>query len=178
MKKAIFFSLIIVFIIGACTQNNETKLQLDEFTAQKNLEIQNKALAQKVIDGLNARDTTFYAELYSPDCKIYFPSASPTPISIKEDMEDTKINWELVPDLKWEIKEIIAEGNMVAVMYTATGTPKEEWFGVPYSGKKFETGGMFIVIIENGKIIESREDYDLLGTMMQLGMELQVSDKK
>ena len=67
---------------------------------------------------------------------------------------------------------MIAEGNMVAARFTATGTPQEEWFGVPPSGKKFESGGIFIVRIENGKVVEQWEDFDLLGTFMQLGMEL------
>lgn len=177
MKKIVFFNLIIVFIIGGCAQNNESKLQLDEFITKKNLETQNKAIAQKIIDGLNQRDTS-YIELYSPDCKYYFPSASTKPTSRKDDINASKNNWQAIPDIRWKMEEIIAEGNMVVGRFTVMGTPKEEWFGVPPSGKKFEIGGIFIIKFENGKIIEQWEDVDLLGTMMQLGMELQPSDKK
>ena len=31
---------------------------------------------------------------------------------------------------------------------------------------------MFIVRIENGKVVEEREDFDQLGFLQQLGMEL------
>ena len=177
MKKVIFLSLAITLIIGGCTQDKESKAQLDDFIAKVNLETQNKAIAQKIIDGLNQRDTS-YIELYSPDCKYYFPSASTKPTSRKDDINASKNNWQVVPDIRLKMEEIVAEGNMVVGRFTVMGTPKEEWFGVPPSGKKFESGGIFILKIENGKIIEQWEDYDLLGTMTQLGMELKPSDKK
>ena len=177
MKKIVFFNLVILLIIGSCSQNNESKAQLDEAINKRNLEIQNKAIAQKIFDGLNQRDTS-HIELYSPDCKYYFPSASTIPTSREDDINATKNNWQVIPDIRFKIEEIIAEGNMVAGRFTVMGTPKEEWLGVPHSGKKFESGGILIMKIENGKIIEQWEDVDLLGTMMQLGMELKPSDKK
>ena len=177
MKKIVFFNLVILLIIGSCSQNKESKAQLDEAINKRNLETQNKAIVQKIMDGLNQRDTS-YIELYSPDCKYYFPSASTKPTSRIDDINASKNNWQVVPDVRWKIEEIIAEGNMVVGRFTAMGTPKEEWFGIPPSGKKFESGGIFILKIENGKVIEQWEDYDLLGTMTQLGMELKPSDKK
>ncbi len=177
MKKILFLSLIISLIIGSCAQNKESIAKVKELNAITELEIQNKAIAQKIIDGLNQRDTT-YIELYAPDCKYYFPSSSTKPTSRAEDLQSSKNNWRVVPDIHWKIEEMIAEGNMFAARFTAMGTPKEEWFGVPPSGKKFESGGIFIVRIENGKVVEQWEDYDLLGTFMQLGMELKPADKK
>ena len=177
MKRLIISSLIIAMIIGSCAQDKESKAQLDGFIAKENIETQNKAIAQKIIDGLNQRDTS-YIELYAPDCKYYFPSASPNPTTREDDLKATKTNLHAVPNIHWRIEEMIAEGNMVAARFTATGTQQEEWFGVPPSGNKFESGGIFIVRIENGKVVEQREDYDLLGTFMQLGMELKPVEKK
>jgi predicted ester cyclase len=71
---------------------------------------------------------------------------------------------------------MIAEGDMVAARFTAVGTQQEEWNGAPASGKKFEIGGIFTVRIENGKVIEQREDADFPGMMQQLGMELKKKD--
>lgn len=171
MKKIVFLNLIFVLIIGGCAQNKESKAQLDELLTEISLETQNKAIVQKIFDGLNQRDTSIF-ELMAPDCKYYFPSASPNPITREDDIKATKTNWNAVPDIQWRIEEMIAEGDMVAARFTATGTPQEEWAGVPPSGKKFESGGIVIVRIENGKIVEQWEDFDLLGTFMQLGMEL------
>jgi steroid delta-isomerase-like uncharacterized protein len=177
MKHILFLGMIISLIIGSCAQNQESIAKLKELNAATELETQIKTVAQKIIDALNQRDTT-YIELYAPDCKYYFPSSSTKPKSRAEDLQSSKNNWRVVPDIHWKIKEMVAEGNMVAARFTAMGTPQEEWFGVPPSDKKFESGGIFIVRIENGKVVEQWEDYDLLGTFMQLGMELKPADKK
>jgi len=180
--KNLILLLIPMFMLScqdkqASSELKSVKAQLDEFVIKKNVETQNKAIAQKIIDGLNQRDTS-YIELYSPDCKYYFPSSNPNPTSRENDLNASKSNWQVVPDIHWKLEEIIAEGNMIVGRFTVEGTPKGELFGVPPSGKKFESGGIFIVKIEKGKIIEQWEDFDLLGMMTQLGMELKPSGKK
>ena len=174
----IFLSLMIAGTIGSCTQDKESKAKLEELKAKMNIETQNKAIVQKLIDGLNNRDTMMYQEVYAPNCALYFPSSSNKSVSRSEDLQSTKKNWIALPDVHWKIEEMVAEGNMVATRFTSSGTQKEEWNGMPASGKKFEIGGIFIVRIENGKVIEQREDADLLGLFQQLGMELKPTDKK
>ena len=39
-----------------------------------------------------------------------------------------------VPDLKWEIKEVLVSGNQVTVRGEATGTPAGEFMGAPHTG--------------------------------------------
>ena len=178
MKKVIFLCLIIAAIIGSCTLDKESKAKLEELKAKMNLEAQNKAIVQKLIDGMNSRDTMIYEEFYAPNCALYFPSSSAKATTRAADLQSTKRNWKALPDVHWKIEEMIAEGDMVATRFTSSGTPKEEWNGIPASGKKFEIGGIFIVRIENGKVIEQREDADLLGLFQQLGMELKPTNKK
>ena len=43
-----------------------------------------------------------------------------------------------IPDLKWEIKEILVSGNRVIVRGEATGTPTGELMGTPTNGKSFK----------------------------------------
>jgi len=178
MKKIIFLVLIIATIIGSCTLDKESKVKLEELKAKMNIEAQNKAIMQKLIDGMNSRDTMIYEEFYAPNCALYFPSSSAKATTRAADFQSTKRNWKAMPDVHWRIEEMVAEGDMVATRFTSTGTPKEEWSGIPVSGKKFEIGGIFIVRIQNGKVIEQREDADLLGLFQQLGMELKPADKK
>lgn len=178
MKKVIFWDLIIATIIGSCTQDKESKAKLEELKAKINIEAQNKAIVQKLIDGMNSRDTMIYEEFYAPNCALYFPSSSAKATTRGADFQTTKRNWIELPDVHWRIEEMVAEGDMVAARFTSSGTPKEEWNGIPASGKKFEIGGIFIVRIQNGKVIEQREDADLLGLFQQLGMELKPTDKK
>jgi steroid delta-isomerase-like uncharacterized protein len=176
--RFIFWGVIIAATIGSCNQDKESKAMLVKLTAKMNIEARNKAIVRKLMDGLNNRDTMMYEEVYAPNCALYFPSSSTKPKTREADLQSTRRNWKALPDVQWRIEEIVAEGDMVATRFTSSGTQKEEWNGMPASGKKFEIGGIFIVRIENGKVIEQREDADLLGLFRQLGMELKPIDKK
>jgi predicted ester cyclase len=67
---------------------------------------------------------------------------------------------------------MVAHGDMVVVRFTGGGTHMGEYQGLLPTGKKTEASGMWMARISNGKIAEAREDYDVLGMMTQLGMEL------
>ncbi len=176
MKTNAFLTLSILFVICGCAQNKEVASQHDALVAKAETEARNKAIAQKVFDGLNQRDLS-YAELYSPDCKYYLPSSSPNATTREDDIQASLANWQAFPDMLFRVEEMIAEGDMVAARFTITGTHKGEWFGVPASDKYLQSGGLIILRFTDGKIIEQREDFDLLGTFMQLGMELKPASK-
>jgi len=56
----------------------------------------------------------------------------------------------LMPDLNWEVQEMIQEGNKVVVRSRATGTPKGPLFGVDGKGKSFDILTIDIHTVENG----------------------------
>ena len=61
--------------------------------------------------------------------------------------------WKLIPDLKWEIQEMIQEGNQVVVRSLASGTPNGNFMGMPTDGtKSFKTMTIDIHTIENGQL--------------------------
>lgn len=45
---------------------------------------------------------------------------------------------EAVPDLHWEVKEWLLDGDRIAIRAINTGTPVKEWLGVEPTGKSFE----------------------------------------
>lgn len=62
--------------------------------------------------------------------------------------------WKLVPDLKWEIQEMLQEGNQVVVRSLASGTPNGDFMGVPTNGSKsFKTMTIDIHTVENGQVV-------------------------
>jgi len=73
-----------------------------------------------------------------------------------------------IPDLKWEIKEVLVSGNRVTVRGEATGTPAGEFMGVPHSGKSFKLMSIDVHTIEGGKIVRSYHIEDWLGAVRQL----------
>lgn len=61
--------------------------------------------------------------------------------------------WKLIPDLKWEIQEMIQEGNQVVVRSLASGTPNGNFMGVQTDGtKSFKTMTIDIHTVENGQL--------------------------
>jgi hypothetical protein len=73
-----------------------------------------------------------------------------------------------VPDLKWEIKEILVSGNQVTVRGEATGTPAGEFMGAPHSGKSFKLMSIDVHTLEGGKMVHSYHIEDWLGAVRQL----------
>ena len=60
-----------------------------------------------------------------------------------------------IPDLKWEIQEILKDDNRYIVRSIATGTPVKPMFGVEPKGKSFKIMTIDIHTVENGKIVQS-----------------------
>jgi steroid delta-isomerase-like uncharacterized protein len=75
--------------------------------------------------------------------------------------------WKLIPDLKWEIQEIINEGTKFVVRSIAGGTPKGDFMGLPADGtKSFKIMTIDVHTVENGQLksVHHLEDW---GTAMK-----------
>jgi hypothetical protein len=73
-----------------------------------------------------------------------------------------------VPDLKWQIKEVVVSGNQVIVRGEATGTPAGEFMGAPHTGKSFKLMSIDVHTLEGGKLIRSYHIEDWMGAVRQL----------
>lgn len=61
--------------------------------------------------------------------------------------------WKLIPNLKWEIQEIIQQDNQFVVRSLASGNPNGDFMGLPTDGsKKFSIMTIDIHTVSNGKI--------------------------
>jgi steroid delta-isomerase-like uncharacterized protein len=73
------------------------------------------------------------------------------------------------PDLHFGVEEQIAEGDKVVTRFAWTGTHRNEFLGVPATGRPVKVWGMVIDRLEGGRIKETRILMDIFGLMMQLG---------
>jgi len=73
-----------------------------------------------------------------------------------------------VPDLTWQIKEVLVSGNQVTVRGEATGTPSGEFFGAAHTGKSFKVMSIDVHTIEGGKMVRSYHIEDWMGAVRQL----------
>jgi len=77
--------------------------------------------------------------------------------------------WKLVPDLKWEIQEMIQEGNQVVVRSLASGSPVGNFMGVEVDGSKsFKTMTIDIHTVENGQVVTVHHLEDWATAIKQL----------
>lgn len=74
-------------------------------------------------------------------------------------------------DIHWEIVDMAAEENKVAVSWICSGTHDGQFMDFPASGKKFSFGCMnFYYFNDEGKIIGDVAAQGLMGLMQSLGL--------
>ena len=73
-----------------------------------------------------------------------------------------------IPDLKWEIKEVLVSGDRVIVRGEATGTPAGNFMGTTTNGKSFKLMSIDVHTIEGGKIARTYHVEDWQGAFRQL----------
>jgi steroid delta-isomerase-like uncharacterized protein len=153
-------------------QDKEAMAELEEFKAQAALEEQNKELVKRYFEEFNKGNFEIFEEVYASDYTAYIPSNNPKPMSLEEATEYMMPVFEAFPDMNWDIQDIIANGDKVIVRSIVTGTHKGDMQGIPATGIKVNVGCIVIYRLQDGKIVEEWAEEDMLGMMMQLGMEL------
>jgi ketosteroid isomerase-like protein len=73
-----------------------------------------------------------------------------------------------IPDMKFDIKEVLVAGDRVIVRGEVTGTPAGDLFGVPHSGKSFRIMTIDIQTIKDGKIAKTYHMENWLSALSQL----------
>jgi steroid delta-isomerase-like uncharacterized protein len=76
---------------------------------------------------------------------------------------------EAFPDMRIVLHEVIAEGDLVAARWIATGTHRGDSLGFPATGTRVEFTGMVLCRFDGGQIIEGWINFDQLGMFTQLG---------
>jgi len=77
--------------------------------------------------------------------------------------------WKLIPDLKWDVQEMIQEGDKVVVRSIASGSPKGDFMGTPTDGSKsFKIMTIDIHTVVGGKIKQAYHLEDWAVGMQQL----------
>ena len=73
-----------------------------------------------------------------------------------------------IPDMRWEMSEVLVAGDRVIVRGEQSGTPAGDLFGVPHSGKSFRMMAVDIHTIKDGKIAHTFHVEDWRSALEQL----------
>jgi predicted ester cyclase len=74
-----------------------------------------------------------------------------------------------MPDLKYTVDLMIAEGELVSSLWTATATHTGEFLGIQSTGKRITFTGCCTARFRDGKLIEEWSHPDIFGLMKQVG---------
>ena len=130
---------------------------------------QNKATARLFQEEVNARNWEGCRSLLAPDCVSYQPGA-PEPLN-KDQLEGVgRLFAAAFPDLNVTVHEQVAEGDTVVTRMSFTGTHRNDFQGIPPTGKTINLEGYILDRIVDGKIVEHRAMFDTMTMMQQLGV--------
>lgn len=73
------------------------------------------------------------------------------------------------PDIAFTVEDMIAEGELVATRWTATGTHRGDFMGVEPTGRQVTFTGTTILRIRDGVVREGWTQLDALGLLQQIG---------
>lgn len=73
------------------------------------------------------------------------------------------------PDFRIAVEDIIAEGDMIVVRSTISGTQSGPFAGLPASGRKLQIQAIDIHLVEDGKIQKTWHTEDWMTGLRQLG---------
>lgn len=74
----------------------------------------------------------------------------------------------LIPNMKWEVLDIMVAGDKVIVRGKGSGQPVGEFMGIPANGKGFQIMSIDIHTLKNGKIVETYHLEDWVTAIGQL----------
>jgi predicted ester cyclase len=108
------------------------------------------------------------AEIVAPD-EIHHWGIAGTTNGFEEFLERWTLFNTTFPDLEFTVDLLAAQDNLVASLWTATGTHSGEWQGIAPTNKEVTWQGINMFRIECGMIAESWGEANHLGLLAQLG---------
>jgi steroid delta-isomerase-like uncharacterized protein len=132
---------------------------------------ENKALARRFFEEfVNRKDLTVADEIFAANHTYSDPSSPGIPTGPEGQKALIGAYTAAFPDLHHTVEEQFVDGNTVLTRWTGTGTHQGSLLGIPPTGKAAKIWGVWIHRIEGGKIVESKNVWDTLGMLQQLGI--------
>ncbi len=155
MRKGSFLLLLLIFCTPALAQ-------------QAGERESNKQAARSFFEVvLNQGHLEKYVESHSKDFVAHMGDREAT---LEEDLAAAKEERKAFPDMKMSVNHIVAEGDLVVVHWTVSGTNTQAGMGFPATGKTMKTSGMTLFRFKEGTICEEWNAWSILSVMRQLGL--------
>jgi steroid delta-isomerase-like uncharacterized protein len=129
---------------------------------------QNKAIARRVFEEVFTQGKLdVMDELYAPD---FVNHGLRRDVGLQEDREATRGWRSAFPNLEMKVEKLVAEEDLVSVLWIAHGTNTGTGMGLSATGKSIEVSGITLWRIVDGRIKEEWSSFDEMGILRQLGL--------
>jgi steroid delta-isomerase-like uncharacterized protein len=129
----------------------------------------NKRIVSQFFELLGRHDTERIEQLLVSSAQYSFHPSGMPPLDWNGHKQLLASITLAFPDLHHDIKDMVAEGDKVAVRLNVTGTHKGEFQGIPPSGRKLSLDEMAFLTIVDGRITEGWITSDTMSFMQQIG---------
>jgi steroid delta-isomerase-like uncharacterized protein len=166
MRSSIGIALVFVFLICASASSASTPEAARVVPVAASQQEMNKALAGRVFEEIfNQGKFQVADQIYAPD---FVNHGQHRDASLQ--IDQAAVHWEkqALPDLKMTVNLMVAEGDLVTVMWTMRGTNTAAASPLPATGARVEVRGITIWRIVDGRIREEWTSFDTFGIIRQV----------
>ena len=132
---------------------------------------ENKALARQFIEeGFSKGNLAVADAIIAPNFVNYDPGTPPLSSGPEGYKQLVTAYRTAYPNLQLSVDDLFAEGDKVAVRWSARGTHTGQLGDIPPTGKQMMITGISVLTIAGGKVAAQHTNWDTLGMLQQLGV--------
>jgi predicted ester cyclase len=135
---------------------------------------ENKEIALSLLEALNVRDLSVWSQHLADDYIAEHPGVS-IPLNKTRSMGYQQRFVTAFPDIHLEVLHVLAEGDLVLIHWTASGTHAERLATVtgetiPPTRRRMRVSGALLTEVRDGKVVRLWGYFDQLSILAQLGI--------
>ena len=131
---------------------------------------QNEQVVRKAFEAFSTGDMSLIDESTAEDSVTHdpaLPDDSRGPDGFKQVVQGYRTAF---PDLSLTVEAQCSDGDLVCTRWRSEGTNDGELMGMPATGKHVVVTGLSMDRVQDGKVVESWNQWDNAGMMQQLGV--------
>jgi predicted ester cyclase len=125
------------------------------------------AFVRELQDAANSHDAARLAGFYTEDAVALSPVFGEVR-GCAAVLRTFERLFETLPDCRFDLTEVFAEGDRLAILGTVTGTDERGWFGLPPTGSVVSYRLTIVCTLRAGKIVHEERLYDMSGVVGRL----------
>ena len=127
------------------------------------------AILRRWVMAMNQRDLESLVALVAPDCVVQ--SSTGAALSGRDGIRHLYGDWfSGFPDMVTHAEDMLVDEDRAVLIFTAAGTDRGGFMGLPATGKSFRQSGVIVLTIADGLVVRYRSVYDFTGLLIQVGI--------